>query len=93
MNVVQYLKNKSFVEIYEPMLNFEIKGENIRQIDNLSKLIKNNKIIIFMRPLINTKKHKLKNNSFKNKIIIDPYRNIKNEKLKESNYFSLGLSN
>ena len=93
IKLVQYLKNKSFVDIYEPMLNFEIKGKNIRQIDKLSKLMKNNKIIIFMRPLMNIKKEGLKDTIFKNKIIIDPYRNIKNGKMFKSNYFSIGLGN
>lgn len=93
IKLVQYLKNKSFVDIYEPMLNFEIKGKNIRQIDKLSKLMKNNKIIIFMRPLMNIKKEGLKDSIFKNKIIIDPYRNIKNGKMFKSNYFSIGLGN
>lgn len=93
IKLVQYLKNKSFVDIYEPMLNFEIKGKNIRQTDKLSKLMKNNKIIIFMRPLMNIKKEGLKDSIFKNKIIIDPYRNIKNGKMFKSNYFSIGLGN
>ncbi len=74
------------------MLNFNINNKKVIQIQSLDKLIKQNEVIIFMRPW-NTKKE-IKNiyKYLRNKIILDPFQvidflNIVN---KTNSYFTLG---
>jgi len=93
LKLINYLKNKNSISIYEPLVNLSLKSKNIKQVKSLTHLIKNNKIIIFMRPWSNNKEINSKYEILKKKIIIDPYRVIdQQKKFKKNNYFTLGKS-
>ena len=94
IDLLNYLKNKKNISIYEPMLNLELKNKNIQQVKDLKKLINKNKILIFMRPWVNQKEIKNIHKNLNNKLIIDPYRviNFKDQKNKSNKYFTLGTN-
>jgi len=94
INLLNYLKDKKNISIYEPMLNLELKNKNIQQVKDLNKLINKNKILIFMRPWVNQKEIKNIHKNLNNKLIIDPYRviNFKDQKNKSNKYFTLGTN-
>ena len=94
INLLNYLKDKKNISIYEPMLNLELKNKNIQQVKDLKKLINKNKILIFMRPWVNQKEIKNIHKNLNNKLIIDPYRviNFKDQKNKSNKYFTLGTN-
>ena len=50
---------KKNITIYEPMLNLNLKNNNINQIKNIKELVSKNKVIIFMRPWTNFEKFKM----------------------------------
>ena len=94
IDLLNYLKNKKNISIYEPMLNLELKNKNIQQVKDLKKLINKNKILIFMRPWVNQKEIKNIHKNLNNKLIIDPYRviNFKDQKNRLNKYFTLGTN-
>lgn len=94
IDLLNYLKNKKNISIYEPMLNLKLKNKNIQQVKDLKKLINKNKILIFMRPWVNRKEIKNIYKNLNNKLIIDPYRviNFKNQKNRSNKYFTLGTN-
>ena len=94
IDLLNYLKNKKNISIYEPMLNLELKNKNIQQVKDLKKLINKNKILIFMRPWVNQKEIKNIHKNLNNKLIIDPYRviNFKDQKNRSNKYFTLGTN-
>ena len=94
INLLNYLKDKKNISIYEPMLNLELKNKNIQQVKDLNKLINKNKILIFMRPWVNQKEIKNIYKNLNNKLIIDPYRviNFKDQKNRSNKYFTLGTN-
>jgi len=94
IDLLNYLKNKKNISIYEPMLNLELKNKNIQQVKDLKKLINKNKILIFMRPWVNRKEIQNIHKNLNNKLIIDPYRviNFKDQKNRSNKYFTLGTN-
>ena len=94
IDLLNYLKNKKNISIYEPMLNLELKNKNIQQVKDLKKLINKNKILIFMRPWVNHKEIQNIHKNLNNKLIIDPYRviNFKDQKNRSNKYFTLGTN-
>jgi len=94
IDLLNYLKNKKKISIYEPMLSLELKNKNIEQVKSLKELITKNKIIIFMRPWVNQKEIKNIHRNLKNKFVIDPYRviNFKDQKKRSNKYFTLGAN-
>ena len=92
IDLLNYLKDKKNISIYEPMLNLKLKNKNIQQVKNLKKLLTKNKILIFMRPWINQKEIQNIYKNLSNKLIIDPYRviNFNNKKDKLNKYFTIG---
>ena len=94
IDLLNYLKNKKKISIYEPMLSLELKNKNIEQVKSLKELITKNKIIIFMRPWVNQKEIKNIHRNLKNKLVIDPYRviNFKDQKKRSNKYFTLGAN-
>ena len=93
-DLFNYLKDKKNISIYEPMLNLELKNKNIKQVQDLKKLVNKNEIIIFMRPWINKKEIQNVYKNLKNKLVIDPYRviNFKDQKNILDKYFTLGTN-
>jgi UDPglucose 6-dehydrogenase len=94
IDLLNYLKDKKNISIYEPMLNLELKNKNIKQVHDLKKLVNKNEIIIFMRPWINKKEIQNVYKNLKNKLVIDPYRviNFKDQKNILNKYFTLGTN-
>ena len=94
INLLNYLKDKKNISIYEPMLNLKLKNQNIQQVEDLNKLINENKILIFMRPWVNQKEIKNIYKNLNNKLIIDPYRvlNFKDKKNRSNKHFTLGTN-
>ena len=73
------------------MVKLSFANKKIKQIKSLVQLIKNNKIIIFMRPWANNKEINSKYKIFNQRIIIDPYRVMNDKKtFKKDNYFTIG---
>ena len=85
---------KKNITIYEPMLNLNLKNNNINQIKNIKELVSKNKVIIFMRPWTNFREIQNVSKIIRNKIVIDPYGVIdagyKENKIKK--YFTIGKS-
>ena len=85
---------KNNIIIYDPKARLEKKIRNCVQVDNIKQILKNSNVIILM-----TRWHEFNNigkilQSQKNKkvILIDPYRLIDSEKIKNKNfkYFTIG---
>lgn len=92
ITLIKNLNKKHKIEIYEPMLNLNIHNNKVIQIQSLSELIKQNEVIIFMRPWNLKKEIKNIYKYLRNKIILDPYRVIDfiNRANKTNSYFTLG---
>jgi len=92
LNLLRNLKKKK-INIYDPIAKLEKKIKNCNQINNINFLLKISNIIIIMTPWNEFKKiGKILNKQKKKIVLIDPYRIIDINLIKNKNvkYFTIG---